>query len=184
MIKVNRLGLSDVLEITPERFGDTRGFFSEVYSREGLLKADIGIDFVQDNHSLSNKTGVLRGLHFQIPPFAQAKLIRVTHGRIFDVAVDIRSASPNFGKWVGVEVSAEKWNQIFVPEGFAHGFVTLEANTEVLYKVSAVYSPESERCIRFDDPDISIEWPLQNETMTLSDKDSSAHFLKDISTGF
>jgi dTDP-4-dehydrorhamnose 3,5-epimerase len=176
--------LEGVVEIVPKKFGDGRGFFSETYSQAALAKEGINVSFVQDNHSLSAKPGVLRGLHYQIPPFAQAKLVRVTRGRIFDVTVDIRPLSPNFSNWAGVEISADKWNQIFVPEGFAHGFVTLEPDTEVVYKVSAAYSPEHERTIRFDDPDIAIQWPMENSEMILSDKDRNARSLKHFATGF
>jgi dTDP-4-dehydrorhamnose 3,5-epimerase len=122
---------------------------------------------------------VLRGLHYQLPPKAQDKLVRVVRGRIFDVAVDIREGSPTFGKWVGLELSAEKWNQILVPAGFAHGFVTLDPNTEVLYKVTDYYSPDHERSIRFDDPRIGIEWPIETSRLTLSAKDQAAPLLGD-----
>src|SRR5690606_30872454 len=140
--------------ITPKKFGDDRGFFSETYNHAELVKHGVALDFVQDNQSYSAARGVLRGLHYQLPPFAQDKLVRVIRGRIFDVAVDIRRSSPTFGKWVGLDVSTQKWNQILVPKGFAHGFVTLEPDTEVVYKVTGVYSPEHDRNIRFDDPAI------------------------------
>lgn len=134
------LALADVFEIKPVRHGDDRGFFSEVYNQKSMNDHGINIKFVQDNHSYSKDVGVLRGLHFQLPPFAQDKLVRVVKGRIFDVAVDIRKGSATFGLWTGLEVSADIWNQILVPKGFAHGFVTLEPDTEVLYKVSSLYS--------------------------------------------
>ena len=148
--------------------------------------AEAGIDarFVQDNHSFSAARGVLRGLHFQQPPAAQDKLVRVTRGSIFDVAVDIRRGSPTFGKWAGVVISAAEWNQLFVPRGFAHGFVTLEEGTEVLYKATAPYSPERERAVRFDDPAIGIEWPVERAALILSDKDRSAPPLAEVETGF
>jgi dTDP-4-dehydrorhamnose 3,5-epimerase len=148
--------------------------------------AEAGIDarFVQDNHSFSAARGVLRGLHFQQPPAAQDKLVRVTRGSIFDVAVDIRRGSPTFGKWAGVVISAAEWNQLFVPRGFAHGFVTLEEGTEVLYKASAPYSPKHERAVRFDDPAIGIEWPVERAALILSDKDRSAPPLAEVETGF
>lgn len=174
MVEVRSLALSEVLEITPPKFGDDRGFFSETYNAEKLAEAGIDLVFVQDNHSLSAAKGVLRGLHYQLPPKAQDKLVRVIKGAIFDVAVDIRRGSPTFGNWVGLEISAAKWNQILVPKGFAHGFLTLEPDTEVVYKVTDVYSPEHDRGIRFDDADIGIDWPLEPGSMQLSDKDRRA----------
>lgn len=179
MIQIKRLSIPDVLEITPPRFGDHRGFFSEVWNAAALADLGVSVDFVQDNHSCSSAAGVLRGLHYQVGPSAQDKLVRVVRGSIFDVAVDIRRGSDSFGRWVGLEVSAEKWNQIFVPKGFAHGFVTLEPGTEVIYKVSAPYAPDQERSIRYDDPQIGIEWPMAADTLTLSEKDRDAPLLKD-----
>lgn len=166
-----------VFEIVPKRFADERGFFSEVWNDEMRRLTGLDHGFVQDNHSLSVNSGVLRGLHYQLPPAAQAKLVRVTRGAIYDVVVDIRRSSPTFGCWQGLEVSAERWNQLFVPEGFAHGFVTLEPNTEVQYKVSADYSPEHERAVRFDDPALGIAWPLRGDRLILSDKDKAAPLL-------
>jgi dTDP-4-dehydrorhamnose 3,5-epimerase len=177
MVEVRPLGLDGVLEIVPRKFGDERGFFSETYNARSLEADGVDLLFVQDNHSLSAAAGVLRGLHYQLPPKAQAKLVRVVRGRVFDVAVDIRQGSPSFGKWVGLELSAEKWNQILVPVGFAHGFVTLEPNTEVIYKVTDYYSPAHDRSIRFDDPQIGIEWPFDTSLMQLSEKDRSAPLL-------
>jgi len=179
MVEVRELELAGVYEITPQRFGDDRGFFSETYSAPDLAAAGMDLVFVQDNHSLSRKTGVLRGLHYQLPPFAQDKLVRVVRGAIFDVAVDIRKSSPTFGNWVGLEVSAEKWNQILVPKGFAHGFVTLVPDTEVVYKVTERYAPEYDRSIRFDDPAIGIGWPVSAAVIILSDKDRGAPLLAD-----
>ncbi len=184
MIEVRQLDIPEVLEIRTPRFGDDRGFFSEVYNAMSFREAGIDLTFVQDNHSLSKEVGVLRGLHFQTPPFAQAKLVRVARGRIFDVAVDLRQSSPTYRQWAGLEVSADDWNQILVPEGFAHGFVTLESDTEVLYKVTAPYSKEHDRSIRFDDPDIGIDWPLPSDKLILSDKDRNAPALAEIETGF
>jgi len=174
MLEVRPLGLDGVLEIRPKKFGDARGFFSETWNAASFAAQGIGLAFVQDNHSFSAPAGVLRGLHYQLPPRAQDKLVRVIRGRIFDVAVDIRRGSPTFGRWVGLEVSAERWNQILVPKGFAHGFVTLEPDTEVIYKVTDVYSPEHDRGIRFDDPAIGIEWPAGLPELTLSAKDREA----------
>jgi len=173
-----------VLEVRPARLSDERGFFSEVWSERAFAEAGIAVGFVQDNHSLSAEVGVLRGLHFQVPPFAQAKLVRVSRGSVFDVAVDIRPASPTFGQWVGARLSAAEWNQMFVPIGFAHGFVTLEPDTEVQYKVSAPYSRDHDRAIRFDDPAIGVEWPIDRAALILSDKDRSAPLLADVDTGF
>lgn len=184
MTEARKLGLGDVAELRPARHGDHRGFFSEVWSAPALAAVGIGTAFVQDNHSYSAQAGVLRGLHYQEPPAAQAKLIRVTRGAIFDVAVDIRHGSPTFGRWVGLHVSAEDWNQIYVPEGFAHGFVTLEPDTEVLYKVSTPYSPGHDRGIRWNDPAIGIEWPLNGLEPILSAKDQAAGLLADAAPAF
>ena len=173
MVIVNSLEISDVKIITPKKFGDERGFFSETYNQQGLVEHGIDLTFVQDNQSLSAQVGTLRGLHYQLPPFAQDKLVRVTRGAIFDVAVDIRRQSPTFGQWVGAVISAKDWNQILVPIGFAHGFCTLEADTEVLYKVTAPYAPAAERGIAWDDPDLAIAWPLplHGQSPKLSGKD-------------
>ena len=184
MLEVRPLGLGGVVEIRPARFADERGFFSEVWSEEALAEAGIDLHFVQDNHSLSRDAGVLRGLHFQAPPLAQAKLVRVSRGAIFDVAVDIRTDSPSFGDWVGLRLSAAEWNQVLIPAGFAHGFVALEPDTEVQYKVTAPYSREHDRVIRFDDPAIGIDWPIEREALILSDKDRAAPMLAEIVTGF
>jgi dTDP-4-dehydrorhamnose 3,5-epimerase len=179
MDEVRELELAGVREITPKRFGDDRGFFSETYSASRLAAAGIDLVFVQDNHSLSRAAGVLRGLHYQLPPFAQDKLVRVVRGAILDVAVDIRRSSPTFRRWLALEVSAEKWNQILVPKGFAHGFVTLVPDTEVIYKVTERYAPDHDRSIRFDDPAIGIDWQVPTAEVTLSEKDRHAPFLVD-----
>ena len=184
MLDVRPLALEGVFEIRPARFGDDRGFFSEVWNAERMGEAGLELDIVQDNHSFSAARGVLRGLHFQVPPAAQDKLVRVSRGAVFDVAVDIRRGSPTFGKWVGLVVSAELWNQILVPKGFAHGFVTLEPNTEVQYKVSAPYRSDLDRAIRFDDPAIGIDWPVEAKDLILSAKDAAAPLLADVDTGF
>jgi dTDP-4-dehydrorhamnose 3,5-epimerase len=184
MVQVRRLEIPEVLEITPSRHGDERGFFSEVWSRSALAEHGVECDFIQDNHSMSATAGVLRGLHYQEPPVAQAKLVRVVRGAIYDVAVDIRHGSPTFGQFVGLRISAAAWNQIFVPEGFAHGFVTLEPDTEVVYKVSAPWSRAHERSIRFDDPAIGIDWPLDGRDPVLSEKDRIAPPLADVPTAF
>lgn len=171
MLNIEDSGLSGVKIVTPTKHGDHRGFFSETWSRAGFAKVGIDIDFVQDNHSLSAQVGTLRGLHFQSPPFAQDKLVRVTRGRILDVAVDIRASSPSFGQHVAVELSAVNWKQLYIPAGFAHGFVTLEPDTEVQYKVSAPYAPQNDHGLAFDDPALGIDWRLPASELTLSDKD-------------
>lgn len=176
-MEVRPLSLDGVFEIIPRKFGDDRGFFSETFKIDTLREAGIDLTFVQDNHSYSAAKGVVRGLHYQLPPFAQDKLVRVIRGAILDVAVDIRKSSPNFGKWLALEVSAEKWNQILVPKGFAHGFITLTDDTEVIYKVTDDYAPEHDRSIRFDDPSIGINWPIPASGVQLSDKDKNAPLL-------
>lgn len=184
MLDVRPLALEGMIEIRPPRFTDERGFFSETWGAAAFREAGIGFDFVQDNHSLSRARGVLRGLHFQAPPMAQDKLVRVTRGAVFDVAVDIRRGSTTFGHWIGTTLSAEQWNQLLVPTGFAHGFLTLEPETEVQYKVTAPYSLAHDRSIRFDDPAIGIDWPIEAGAIILSHKDRAAPFLADIETGF
>lgn len=184
MVEVRALDLSGLFEVRPRRFADDRGFFSETWNALSLREAGIEVDFVQDNHSYSSDRGVLRGLHYQVPPMAQDKLVRVTRGAVFDVAVDIRRGSPTFGRWTGLVLSAAAWNQILVLKGFAHGFVTIEPDSEVLYKVSAPYSPTHDRAIRFDDPDIGIDWPIDAAALILSAKDAGAPLLSDIDTGF
>lgn len=176
--------LDGVLEIVPPKFGDDRGFFSETFNKSALIQAGVDLDFCQDNHSFSAPTGTLRGLHYQLPPFAQDKLVRVTRGSVYDVAVDIRKGSPTFGQWVGVTLSAQKWNQLLVPAGFAHGFLTLEPNTEFLYKVTNYYSRDHDLNIRFDDPAIGIDWPGDKADFTLSQKDMAAPMLADAEIGF
>jgi dTDP-4-dehydrorhamnose 3,5-epimerase len=179
MLTVTPLALNEVLEITPRRLGDDRGFFSETYNAERFAEAGIDLVFVQDNHSYSAAAGVLRGLHYQLAPCGQDKLVRVVRGAILDVAVDIRRGSRTFGQWVALEVSAEKGNQILVPKGFAHGFVTLVDHTEVIYKVTDFYSPDHDRSIRYDDADIGVEWPQAAAPFTLSQKDQAAPPLRD-----
>ena len=158
--------------LTPKKFGDNRGFFSETFNQKtfrDLIGAEI--EFIQDNQSLSVEKGVVRGMHYQLPPMAQDKLVRVTRGAILDVAVDIRRGSPTFGKHVAAVISAENWRQIFIPVGFAHGFVTLEPNTEVLYKVSNYYSPKDERGILWNDPKLAIDWGISESAAVMSEKD-------------
>lgn len=171
MVEVRPLDLAGVFEILPRKFGDERGFFSETWNKAALAKAGVEVEFVQDNHSYSAARGVLRGLHFQLGEHAQDKLVRVVRGAIWDVAVDIRPDSPTRGQWAAMEISAKLWNQILVPKGFAHGFVTIEPDTEVIYKVSAPYAPDWERSIRFDDPSVGIHWPVDADNLQLSPKD-------------
>ena len=163
--------IADVQFITPVRFGDARGFFAEIFREDVLAQHGIDIRFVQENHSYSAAKGVLRGLHFQAPPMAQAKLVRVAAGAILDVAVDIRVGSPTFGRHIAVRLDAETGNQLFVPEGFAHGFCTLVADTQVLYKVNRYYSAEHDRGIAWNDPALAIDWPVAEAAAVLSDKD-------------
>jgi dTDP-4-dehydrorhamnose 3,5-epimerase len=178
------LEIPDVLLITPKRFGDARGFFSETYNRDALAANGIDANFVQDNHSVSEAVGTIRGLHFQAPPRAQTKLVRCGRGRMFDVAVDIRKGSPSFGKWVGAELTFENGRQLLVPAGFAHGFVTLEPGTEIIYKCSDTYAPETEGAIRYDDPDLAIDWNLGGLEPRLSDKDAKAPLLRELDSPF
>lgn len=177
---VKPLGTGGVLEIVPDRLGDARGFIAETYNAERFARHGIGCRFVQDNQSTSGPALTLRGLHFQAPPFAQAKLVRVLRGRILDVAVDIRRGSPGFGRAVATEISAERFNQVFVPIGFAHGFLTLEPETVVFYKVSAPYSKAHDRAVRWDDRAIGIDWGLGDRVPVLSDKDRAAPLLAEI----
>lgn len=172
---VLKTDIPDVKIIEPRVFRDQRGYFMETFHREKYLEAGIDIHFVQDNHSHSVR-GTLRGLHYQIQQ-AQDKLVYVTHGEIFDVAVDIRRGSPTFGRWAGVVLNSENFRQIFIPRGFAHGFYTISETADVIYKCSDVYAPQHERGIRWDDPGIAIDWPLQAEPL-LSDKDLTYPFLK------
>lgn len=164
------LAIPDVIVLTPRKFADARGFFSETYNRDLFSSLGVRGEFVQDNHSRSELVGTLRGLHFQTPPHAQAKLVRVLRGSILDVAVDLRRSSPTYGKHVKATISADEWNQIFIPEGFAHGFLTLESGTEVAYKTSSLYSPNHDAGLPWDDPDLAINWGWTGEVV-LSDKD-------------
>ncbi len=172
--------IPDVLLLCPPRHGDARGFFSETWSREAFRQAGIDLDFVQDNHARSAAAGTLRGLHFQMPPASQAKLVSCPRGAIFDVAVDLRRGSPSFGRHVGAVISAEAWNQLLVPIGFAHGYVTLEPETVVTYKVTARYAPELEQGLRWNDPALGIAWPLPADRITLSARDRAHPPLADL----
>jgi dTDP-4-dehydrorhamnose 3,5-epimerase len=178
------LAIEGLKLVTPKKHGDDRGFFSETHNAMTWAKAGLKYNFVQDNHSLSHDVGTVRGLHFQTEPFAQDKLVRVVSGRILDVAVDIRRSSSTFGKYVAVELSKENWTQLFIPKGFAHGFVTLEPYTEVLYKVTNFYSPANDFGLAWDDPELSIEWGVEPTKAFLSDKDKKWPRLKDLSEYF
>lgn len=172
LMDVVRLPIPDVILLTPEKKSDNRGFFSEVYNQKKLHEIGVSETFVQDNHSLSRHLHVVRGLHFQKPPCAQGKLIRVISGSILDIALDIRPASPTFGKHVSALLSAENWRQLWIPKGFAHGFCTLEKNTEVVYKVTESYSPKDEIGIKYNDPSLGIDWKLpENANPILSTND-------------
>jgi dTDP-4-dehydrorhamnose 3,5-epimerase len=173
----------DAYLIRPKVFQDERGFFLESYSKKVFEEQGISIDFVQDNHSLSAKAGVLRGLHFQSPPFSQTKLVRVTRGKVYDVIVDLRKESKMFGIWQGFELSAENFLQLLVPKGFAHGFLTLEDNTEFLYKCDELYHPEVDSGIVWNDPDLKIDWPMK-DNLVISEKDSKLGFFKDLESPF
>jgi dTDP-4-dehydrorhamnose 3,5-epimerase len=183
-VKIEQTSLPGVLILTPDRHGDARGFFSESWNRQRLMAEGIDIDFVQDNHSLSAAVGTVRGLHFQSPPHAQAKLVRCGRGRLFDVAVDIRRGSPSYGKWTGVELSFENGKQLLVPAGFLHGFVTREPDTEIVYKCSDYYAPDCDGAVRFDDPDIGIDWGIDPAKAITSPKDAAAPLLADFASPF
>jgi dTDP-4-dehydrorhamnose 3,5-epimerase len=183
-VAVESLAIPDVKIIRPKKHGDARGFFSETYSQKALSAAGIEMTFVQDNHAFSAAKGTVRGLHFQIPPFVQDKLVRVTHGAIFDVAVDLRRGSPTYGKHVSAVISAKEWNQILVPAGFAHGLVTLEPDTEVLYKVTNLYSPAHDLGLLWNDPALAIAWPIGEADAILSAKDKVQPRLADLPAYF
>jgi dTDP-4-dehydrorhamnose 3,5-epimerase len=170
-MQVERLAIPEVILLTPPRFGDARGFFSETYSRRRFAEAGIDAAFVQDNHSLSAASGTVRGLHCQIAPSVQGKLVRCVKGAIWDVAVDIRHGSATFGQHVAAVLSAENWSQLWVPGGFLHGFCTLEPDTEVIYKVTADYDRAAERGVAWNDPTLALPWPVAAADAVLSDKD-------------
>jgi len=181
-MKVTTTAIEGVLILEPSVFGDERGFFLESYNQKVVDDA-LGheVRFVQDNHSRSAK-GVLRGLHYQLPPHAQGKLVRVTQGSVFDVAVDLRRSSPSFGRWVGVELSGQNHRQLWLPPGMAHGFLVTSDSADFLYKTTQYYAPEAERCVRWDDPSIGIDWPALGRTPVLSAKDAAAPGLADAPT--
>lgn len=181
-MNIIKTDIEDVMIIEPKVFGDHRGWFTETYSKEKFKEFGIDIDFMQDNHSLSAQKGTLRGLHFQLNPKAQTKLVRCTKGKILDVAVDIRDGSPTYKKWVAVELTEENKKQLLIPKGFAHGFLTLTDDVEVQYKVDEYYSPENDRSIRYDDPEIGVDWGIEDPI--LSEKDLNAPLLKDSNINF
>lgn len=173
-MQLQSLALPEVKLITPTKFADSRGFFSETWNADKLKAQGFDELFVQDNHSFSAQTGTIRGLHCQLAPHVQGKLVRVVKGAIWDVAVDIRHGSPTYGKWVAAELSAENWAQLWVPSGFLHGFCTLQPNTEVVYKVTAHYNKECERAVRWNDATLALPWPVESANALLSEKDQDA----------
>lgn len=186
-MRIEELGLAGLVLIEPPRFGDSRGWFCETWNRRRMEEAGLGFDFVQDNHSMSAEAGTLRGLHYQAPPAAQTKLVRCSKGAIWDVAVDVRRGSPDFGRWRGVVLSAENGAQLLVPRGFLHGFLTLTPGAEVQYKVDDHYNAACDGAVAWDDPDIAIDWPLAEAGVSapiVSDKDASAPRLQDFETPF
>ena len=183
-MKILDTAICEVKLLEPVLHRDERGFFSETFRKSILDSLTGGLGFVQDNHSFSKPRGVVRGLHFQTPPHAQGKLVRVIRGAIYDVAVDIRKGSPSFGQHIGVELSARNWRQLWVPPGFAHGFCTLEPDTEVLYKVTAYYAPEADRGLAWDDPALGINWPAGRQDALLSEKDRQHPRLADLPDWF
>ena len=181
---VEETALAGVRIITPRKLGDERGFFSETYNRQAFAAAGVALEFAQDNQSLSAERGTVRGLHFQTPPFAQDKLVRVLRGAIFDVVVDLRRSSPTFGQHLAVELSAANWRQLFIPIGFAHGFCTLEADTEVFYKVTNYYSAAHDRGLAWDDEALGIAWPFAKGRLILSERDRRHPSLRDLQIPF
>lgn len=183
-MKVQRLDIPDVILVTPPRFADDRGFFSETYNEDRYRGAGIEHSFVQDNQSLSRQKGVVRGLHCQLAPYEQGKLVRCTQGAIWDVAVDARSGSPTYGQWVGSELSEENWAQLWVPPGFLHGFMTLTDDVMVQYKCTSVYNKASERAVIWKCPHLGIKWPLPESDVTLSEKDAVAPHFTEVQNWF
>ena len=183
-MRVERLEIADVLSFSPTKHGDARGFFSEVYRSDVCAAHGLTEPFVQDSHVFSAHRGVLRGLHFQVGPSAQGKLVRCTRGAILDLAVDIRTGSPTFGRHVALELSAANWRQVWVPVGFAHGYVTLEPDCEVIYKVTRYYDPAAERGLAWDDPALAIDWRFAKEELTMSARDQNNPRLADLGPAF
>lgn len=181
---LERLKFDDILLVRSKRFEDTRGYFTETWSADAFLKLGIAARFVQDNQSMSRQPGTVRGLHFQLPPYAQAKLVRVLHGAVFDVVVDLRVGSPNYGKWCAATLTSDRSEQLFIPKGFAHGFMTLEPDTVIAYRVDTPYAPASDSGIYWNDPAIGIPWPFEAADTTLSVKDSVLPRLADFASPF
>jgi dTDP-4-dehydrorhamnose 3,5-epimerase len=184
MLDIRPTALPDVRLITPARTNDARGYLSEVYKRSDLEAAGLVLDFVQENHLMSERAGTIRGLHFQAPPSAQDKLVRVVRGRIFDVALDLRKSSPTFGRHVAEELSADNGRQLLVPKGFAHGFCTLEPHSEVVYKATDYYSPERSHGVLWNDPSLGIKWPVDETSAVMSDADKIRPRLCDLPVFF
>lgn len=183
-MRLETTAIRGIMKIVPPRFGDHRGYFSEVF-KDGWFRQNVAdVTFIQDNESLSAQAGTLRGLHFQTPPFAQGKLVRCLHGAILDTVVDIRTGSPTFGKWLQEELSQENGVQLWVPAGFAHGFVTRQPDSVISYKVTAPYSPDHDRGILWNDPAIGIDWSVDGDSALLSDKDKTLPKLADIPAYF
>jgi len=183
-MQIERFNIEDLLSIVPTKRQDQRGFFSETYRTDVLTTAGLRAEFIQDNHVYSAERGVLRGLHFQIPPRAQGKLVRCTRGAILDVAVDIRMGSPTYGHHVAVELSSANWRQLWVPPGFAHGYLTLEPHCEVIYKVTDYWAPACERGIAWNDPNLAIDWGISAADVTMADKDRTHPRLADLEPAF
>ncbi|WP_299031846.1 dTDP-4-dehydrorhamnose 3,5-epimerase [uncultured Sulfitobacter sp.] len=181
-MQIEQTALEGVLILTPQRHGDARGFFSESWNRARMADAGLDFDFVQDNHSLSAQVGTLRGLHYQSPPHAQAKLVRCGRGALWDVAVDFRAGSPTYGQWIGVDLTPENGRQLLIPAGFLHGFVTRAPDTEIIYKCTDYYAPECDGAVAWDDPDLAIDWGVG--APVLSAKDAAAPKLADVTSPF
>jgi dTDP-4-dehydrorhamnose 3,5-epimerase len=183
-LPAERLSLPDVVLVTPPRLADGRGYFVETYTRRKFVEIGIDVTFVQDNQSLSTQRGTIRGLHFQLAPEPQAKLVRAITGSVFDVAVDLREGSPTYGRWCGATLTAARGEQLFIPQGFAHAFCTLEPDTLVAYKVDGYYNKAAEGGVRWDDPDIAIDWPLPKADIVVSEKDAALPSLREAATPF
>jgi len=183
-MEIETTALPGVLILTPRRIGDSRGWFSESWNRHTLAEHGIAYDFVQDNHSFSDQVGTIRGLHFQAPPMAQAKLVRCGQGALLDVAVDIRRGAPTYGQSIAVELSAQNGRQLLIPEGFLHGFVTRAPGTEILYKCSAPYAPATEGAVHPADPDLAIDWGIDADETHLSKKDAAAGSFAEFTSPF
>jgi dTDP-4-dehydrorhamnose 3,5-epimerase len=183
-VRIEGLGIDGLLLVTPSKHGDDRGFFSEVFRQDVFAEHGVDAVFVQDNHAASTERGIVRGLHYQVHPSAQGKLVRCARGAILDVAVDIRAGSPSFGRHVATELSADNWRQIWVPPGFAHGYVTLEPHCEVIYKTTSYYDPAAERGVAWDDPSLGIDWRLAASDAILSEKDRRNPRFDDLERAF